>query len=93
MKLSKIKRLFRRVQLARMRYDRTGLVIGHCLINGKPHIRIRFTKRNGEGLIDRHVPYTDVLAIVRYPSPAEKLFLRRKPKVFKVKINPNEPGR
>lgn len=78
-----LKFLFKRQRWARLRYDANGRVLGYKLINGKPIIRMRIVKRNGEGTIDKDIPYTDVLVEWIHPSPFERRFLRRKTKFFK----------
>lgn len=71
----------------RTRYERNGLLLQNKIVNGKPLLRLRIVKRNGEGTIDKDVPYADVLMITKFPSPIAKKLLGRRPKNYRVTIN------
>lgn len=79
-------KFFKRISIARLRHDRSGIVLGHSKINNQPYIRVRINKRNGEGTIDKHIHYRDVMLITKFPSAFQRIFLFRKPKFFTVKL-------
>lgn len=77
----------------RTRYERNGLLLQNKIVNGKPLLRLRIVKRNGEGTIDKDVPYGDVMMISKYPSPFAKKFLFRCPKNYRVCVSPAGGGK
>lgn len=87
--ITRIKTFFTPRTWVRTRYERNGLLIQNKIVNGKPMLRLRIVKRNGEGTIDKDVRYADVMMISKYPSPFARLF-GAKAKSYRVQTNHHE---